>query len=149
MLHSSKRIYSILVIDEARLLSADILQELRILSSFSMDSKNLLTILLCGQEDLLFKLGLSSLEFLANSISVIVKLHGLAQEESFLYIEKRISECGCSTPIFTKAALNAIHQASGGAMRVINTMALASLLKVFMLKQKQVEAEHVQMVLAR
>lgn len=149
MLHSSKRIYSILVIDEAHLLSTDILQELRILSNFSMDSKNLLTILLCGQEDLLFKFGLSSLEFLANSISVIVKLHGLAQEESFSYIEKRISESGCSTPIFTKAALNAIHQASGGTMRVINTMALASLLKVFMLKQKQVEAEHVQMVLAR
>jgi hypothetical protein len=34
-------------------------------------------------------------------------------------------------------------------MRIINTVALASLLKVFMLKQKQVEAEHVQMVLAR
>jgi general secretion pathway protein A len=114
-----------------------------------MDSKNLLTILLCGQEDILLKFGLSSLEFLANSIAVVVKLHGLSQEESFSYIEKRISESGCSTPLFTKAALTAIHQASGGTMRIINTVALASLIKVFMVKQKQVEAEHVQMVLAR
>jgi type II secretory pathway predicted ATPase ExeA len=148
-LHSSKRMYSILVIDEAHLLSTDILQELRLLANFSMDSQNLLTVVLCGQEDLLLKFGLSSLEFLANSISVIVKLQGLAPEESFSYIEKRISESGCSTPLFTKAALNSIHQASGGTMRVINTLALAALLKVFMLKQKQVEAEHVQMVIAR
>ena len=149
LLHSSKRIYSILVIDEAHLLSTDILQELRLLANFSMDSQNLLTVLLCGQEDLLLKFGLSSLEFLANSISVIVKLQGLAMEESFSYIERRISESGCSTPLFTKGALNTIHQASGGTMRVINTLALAALLKAFMLKQKQVEAEHVQMVIAR
>jgi general secretion pathway protein A len=149
LLHSSKRMFSILVIDEAHLLSTDILQELRLLANFSMDSKNLLTVLLCGQEDLLLKFGLSSLEFLANSISVIVRLGGLAPEESFSYVEKRISESGCSTPLFTKAALNAIHLASGGTMRVINTIALASLLKAFMLKQKQVEAEHVQMVIAR
>jgi type II secretory pathway predicted ATPase ExeA len=149
LLHSSKRIYSVLIIDEAHLLSTDILQELRMLSNFAFDSKNLLTILLCGQEDILLKFGLSSLEALANSISVIVKLHGLAPEESFAYIEKRITESGCSSPLFTKAALNAIHQASGGTMRVINTIAQAALMKVFMLKQKQVEAEHVQMVLAR
>jgi Type II secretory pathway, component ExeA (predicted ATPase) len=141
--------YSILVIDEAHLLSTDILQELRLLTNFAMDSQNLLTVLLCGQEDLLLKFGLSSLEFLANSISVIVRLDGLAQEESFSYVEKRISESGCSTPLFTKAALNAIHLASGGTMRTVNTLALASLLKAFMLKQKQVEAEHVQLVIAR
>ena len=149
MLYSSKRICSILIIDEAHLLSTEILQELRLLANFSMDSKNLLTILLCGQEDMLLKFGLSSLEFLANSIAVVVKIHGLTPEESFSYIEKRISESGCSTSLFTKAALNTIHQASGGTMRVINTIALASLMKVFMLKQKQVEAEHVQMVIAR
>jgi hypothetical protein len=34
-------------------------------------------------------------------------------------------------------------------MRTINTLALAALLKAFMLKQKQVEAEHVQMVISR
>jgi len=149
LLHSSKRMYSILVIDEAHLLSTDILQELRLLANFSMDSRNLLTVLLCGQEDLLSKFGLSSLEFLANSISVIVRLQGLPPEESISYVENRISESGCSTPLFTKAALNAIHLASGGTMRVINTLALAALLKSFMLKQKQVEAEHVQMVIAR
>jgi general secretion pathway protein A len=148
-LYSSKRMYSLLVIDEAHLLSTDILQELRLLTNFSMDSKNLLTVLLCGQDDLLLKFGLSSLEFLANSVSVIARLSGLAPEESFSYVEKRVSESGCSTPLFTKAALNAIHMASGGSMRVINTIAIASLLKVFMLKQKQVEAEHVQMVIAR
>ena len=149
LLHSSKRQHSILLIDEAHLLSTDILQELRMLTNFSMDSKSLLTILLCGQEDLLLKFGLAALESLANSISVIVKLSGLTQEESFSYIEKRISESGCATPLFTKSALNCIHQASGGTMRVINTIAFSALMKVFMLKQKQVEAEHIQMVLAR
>jgi type II secretory pathway predicted ATPase ExeA len=149
LLYTSKQIHSVLIIDEAHLLSTEILQELRMLSNFSMDSRSLLTILLCGQEDMLLKFTLSSLEFLANSISVIVKLQGLLQEESFSYIEKRITDSGCSTPLFTKSALTAIHQASGGTMRVINTIALSSLLKVFMLKGKQVEAEHVQMVLSR
>jgi hypothetical protein len=34
-------------------------------------------------------------------------------------------------------------------MRVTNTIAFSALMKIFMLKQKQVEAEHIQMVLAR
>jgi general secretion pathway protein A len=148
-LHSAKRLHSVLVIDEAHLLSTDILQELRMLSNFAMDSKCLLIIILCAQEDLLLKFGLTALESLANSISVIVRLDGLTQEETYSYIEKRISDSGCSTPLFTKSALNAIHLASGGCMRVINTIALSSLNKVYIQKAKQVEAEHVQMAIAR
>jgi type II secretory pathway predicted ATPase ExeA len=149
MLYSSKRTYSLLIIDEAHLLSADVLQELRMLSNFSIDSQNLLTILLCGLEDLTLKFGLSSLEFLANSISVTIKTSGLPLEETFSYVEKRISDCGNSSPLFTKGAVNLIHQASSGAMRLINNIAIASLMKTFHLKQKQVETEHVQMVLSR
>lgn len=148
-LYSSKRQTSILVIDEAHLLSTDILQELRMLSNFVFDSKCFLIVLFCAQEDFLLKMRLASLESLANSISVIVKLEGLAADETCSYIEKRISVSGCSTPLFTKSALNAIHLASGGCMRVINTIALSSLNKVFLQKGKQVEAEHVQMAIAR
>jgi general secretion pathway protein A len=147
--YSSKRMHSVLVIDEAHLLSTDILQELRMLSNFSMDSRCLLIIVLCAQEDLLLKFSLTALESLANSISVVVKLDGLSQEETFSYIEKRISDSGNSTPLFTKSALNAVHLASGGCMRVINTIAMASLNKVFLQKAKQVEAEHVQMAISR
>jgi len=47
----------------------------------------------------------------------------LLSEESFAFIEGRIRHCGNTTPLFTKNALELIHQASGGIMRDISMIA--------------------------
>ncbi len=148
-LNRSSGIHPVLVIDDAHMLCTEILQEIRLVTIFEIDSYNALTVLLCGQETLTRKFGLSILESLANSITFTIKLLNLAKEESFSYIEQRINQVGTSSVLFTKNALALTHQASGGIMRNINTIAQAALVKAFLAKSPQVEVEHVQCVIER
>ncbi|MCD6122320.1 MAG: AAA family ATPase [Spirochaetales bacterium] len=148
-LNKSHHIHPVLLIDEAHLLNNDILKEIRLLTNFEIDSVNALTVLLCGQENLNMKFGLSTLEPLANSITVNIHVESLKKEESFSYIEQRVSCAGSSTALFTKNAITFIHEASGGIIRNINTIANGSLFKAFYSKSSQVEAEHVKAVIQR
>ena len=148
-MHSSSRIHPVLIIDEAHLLNNDILAEIRLLTNFHTDSLNALTVLLCGNEQLPRRFGLSILESLASAITVTISMEPLGKEETFTYIESRLSACGAGPPLITKNALELIHQASGGIMHVVGTITTASLRKAFLAKHQQVEAEHVQSVLQR
>jgi general secretion pathway protein A len=148
-LNRTSKIHPVLIIDEAHLLRNEILSELRLLANFEIDSYNALTILLCGQDSLNLKFGLTTLESLANSITVNVPLDSLKEEETYSYLEQRVKAMGAGIPLFTKSAMKFIHQASGGILRGINRIATASLFKVYNEKGQQVEAEHVKMVISR
>ena len=148
-LNRSSHLHPILVLDDAHLLSTEILQELRLLTNFEIDSYNALTVLLCGQQSLSKKFGLSQLEPLTNSITVTTHLSALPTEESFSYVEQRLSRVGAHAGLFTKNALSLIHQASGGIMRSLNTIAHGALNAAYLSKSPQVEAEHVQRVIQR
>lgn len=148
-MRNSSHIHPVLIIDESHLLNNDILAEIRMLTNFNLDSLNALTILLCGNEHLPRRFGLSILEPLASSITISISVEALPKEETFTYIENRLSACGAATPLFTKNALELIHQASAGFMRAIGTIATSSLWKAFLAKNEQVEAEHVQSVIQR
>lgn len=131
-MNQTNNVHPILIIDEADKLGNDILQEIRLIANFNYDSYDAITILLCGQENLLQKFGLSILESLANSITVTVRMNTLKKEETFSYIEQRIGDVSPGNPIFTKPAMNLIHNASGGVMRVINNMGEHSLIKAYL-----------------
>lgn len=148
-LATASHVHPVLAIDEAHLLSNDILAEIRLLTNFHMDSLNALTVILCGNETLTRKFGLSVLESLATSITVSITVESLSAEESASYIEGRICACGQKAPLFTKNAMTLIHQASGGILRTIGSIATAALLKAFLANSKQVEPEHVQSVIQR
>jgi type II secretory pathway predicted ATPase ExeA len=148
-LNKSNRIHPILIIDEAHLLDYSILQEIRLLTNFEIDSYSGLTVIFCGQESFNLKLGLTILEPLANSVTFSFNIDSLNKDETFSYIEKRIIDSGCSNPLFTKGALTLIHQASGGVIRTINAIANSSLIKAYYTKSASVEVEHVNSVINR
>jgi type II secretory pathway predicted ATPase ExeA len=148
-LHTSHKIHPVLLLDEAHLLSHDILQEIRMLTNFEIDSVNALTVLLCGQESLNMAFGLSMLESLANAITINIRLGSLPAEEVFAYVEKRIADCGNSSVLFSKPAMTLIHQASGGVFRSIGIIAWAAMHKAYLQKSAKVEAEHVKAVIER
>jgi type II secretory pathway predicted ATPase ExeA len=74
------------------------------LTNFRLDSLNALTVILCGNETLTRTFGLSVLESLATSITITISVESLTAEESFSYIEGRLSACGQKTPLFNKNA---------------------------------------------
>lgn len=148
-LNKSNKIHPVLLIDETHHLDNEILKEIRLFTNFEIDSYNALTVLLCGLENISSRFGLSSLEPLANSITITIHVDSLPKEETFSYIEQRLSNCGNNNSLFTKNALALTHQVSGGIMRNINTIAHAALVNAYMKKSAQVEAEHVKAVIER
>ncbi len=148
-MNNTSHIHPVLLVDEAHLLNNDILAEFRLLTNYQIDSMNALSIILCGAESLNRKFGLSMLESLANSITITISVESLVKEETFTYIESRLSSCGAKTPLLTKPAMELIHQAAGGILRTIGTIANAALMKAYMAKTQQVEAEHVHAVIQR
>jgi type II secretory pathway predicted ATPase ExeA len=148
-MNQTNHIHPILIIDEADKLGNHILQEIRLIANFNYDSYDAITILLCGQENLLQKLGLSILESLANAVTVTVRINTLKREETYSYIEQRVNDVSEGNPIFTQSAMNLIHNASGGVMRVINNMGEHALIKAYLSGSATVEKEHVQAILSR
>jgi type II secretory pathway predicted ATPase ExeA len=145
-LNDQQRIHPVIFIDEAHSLSSDTLKEIRMLTNFDYDSKNACTILLCGHSDLRTKLKLNVFTSLSNSITYSILLDTLPAEETFAYIESRISAVGGKSSLFTKSALKLIHDISGGVLRTSGNAAWRSMIKAFQLQARQVEKEHVQMV---
>ena len=148
-LNNSSHVHPVLLIDEAHLLSTEILSEIRLLTNFHVDSFNALTVILCGSEHLTRKFGLSVLEALASSITVTIAVDTLSADESATFLDSRLRACGATTPIFTKSALTLLHQASGGTLRTLGIIANSTLLQAYVARSPQVETEHVQQVIQR
>src|SRR3972149_61596 len=104
-LGAASHLHPVLLLDEAHLLSNDILIEIRLLTNFHLDSLNALTVILCGNETLSRRLGLSILESLAGSITITISVDTLPPEESISHITTRMRAYGYKAPVFTSNAM--------------------------------------------
>ena len=75
------KIRPILIIDEAQYLRNDVLENLRLLTNYEMDSQNRLCMIFVGQAELRRRLSLSVHEPLAQRLVVRYHISGLAREE--------------------------------------------------------------------
>ena len=148
-LNDQQRIHPVIFIDEAHALSSDTLKEIRMLTNFDYDSKNACTLILCGHSELRNKLKLNIFTSLANSITYSIRLDALPAEETFNFIENRISSVAGNPSLFTQNAMKLIHDISGGILRSTASIAWQALIKAFSNQSQQVEKEHVQMVIER
>lgn len=126
-LNDSQRIQPILILDEVHLVKNTLLEQLRILTNFAMDSRELLTTILIGQPHFLGKLSLNINLPLKQRISYLVKLPALSATETASYITHRLKIAGIKHPVFSPEALNALYQASTGLPRQINRIAFTAL----------------------
>ena len=138
----------VLMLDEAQNLSADSLEQVRLLTNLETATQKLLQIILLGQPELNAMLAKPELRQLAQRITARYHLDALDALESACYIEHRLFIAGgesaaFSAKIFTPAALRALHQISGGIPRVLNVLADHSLLAGFAENARQVDAKMV------
>jgi general secretion pathway protein A len=126
--HSGEK--SLLILDEAQDLNMETLEEVRLLSNFESNHKRILQIFLIGQEELERKLAHQSLRQFRERVSLRYKLRKLAREETYRYIAHRLAVAGRQTnkAIFTKEAIDEIHNISMGIPRRINIIGENSLL---------------------
>ena len=118
----------ILTIDEAHFLSPHVLQELRVLLNFQMDSTAPLALILTGHTELRRKLLLRPLDAIRQRVTLAYQLPPLTPAETAGYIDHHLRGVGVERPVFTEAALKAAHDWSQGVPRRINHWARACLM---------------------
>jgi len=142
-LSSEVRARPVLVVDEAHHLRPELLEDLRLLTNYQMDSENRLCLLLIGQPELRRRLGLSVYEALSQRIVVRYHMPGLTRDELGAYLAHLLRRAGTELPLFDPSAQEAIFQASAGLPRRANSIAHHALLAAALGKSRAVTAEHV------
>ncbi|MEW8625392.1 MAG: AAA family ATPase [Candidatus Thiodiazotropha sp.] len=125
----SKR--TVLIVDEAQNLEAQVLEELRLLSNINADKHQVLQIILVGQPQLRSMLSHEDFLQFQQRVSIDYHLSALDEKETRAYIFHRTRSAGRSKPLFTKGASQLIYRASQGIPRVINTICDAALVYGF------------------
>lgn len=138
------KIQTVLILDEAQNLRNDVLEELRLLTNYAMDSENRLCLLLSGQSELRRRLQMAVHEPLNQRIVVRFHLPGLTRDEMPQYLNHLTRRAGCELPLFEPAAIEAVFQATKGLPRKVGMLAHHSLLAAALDKAKTVSDEHVQ-----
>lgn len=123
-----KRITPVFVIDEANYLNTSVLNDLKLLFNFEMDSRDRAVILLAGQTQLNSILSLNAHEALRQRFIMNYNMEGLSREEGRAYISGKLNGAGCRQAVFDDAAIEAVLNASNGVPRVINRLCDSCLL---------------------
>jgi len=127
----AKGINTLLIIDEAQHLEAEVLEQLRLLTNLETNTKKLLQVILIGQPELQQLLKRRDLRQLAQRITARYHLLPLNEQESSLYIKHRLSVADCHRALFNKAALVTIHKLSQGIPRLINLICHSALMEAY------------------
>lgn len=115
-----KGIKTLLLIDEAQHLSADVLEQLRLLTNLETESQKLLRVLLIGQPELQYKLQTEELRQLAQRITGRYHLLPLTTDEVAQYIQFRLHVAGGQYEVFHPKAVKLIAKHTQGVPRLIN-----------------------------
>jgi general secretion pathway protein A len=132
-----------IVVDEAHLLRMEVFAELHTITQFDNDSKNLFSLVLAGQPNLLEKMTYRSSAPLASRVVARTHLSHLNQDQMGVYLEHHLGVCGIKKQLFSEQAITAIYQGSGGILRKSNLLARGGLIAAAMEKETVVSAEHI------
>jgi general secretion pathway protein A len=146
-LGTEARTRPVLILDEAHGLRSDVLEEMRLLTNYAMDSQNRLCLLFCGQTELRRRLGMAVHEALNQRIVMRHHLSPLTREETGAYLTHLLRRAGTELPLFEPAAVEALFQASKGLPRKLNLLAHHSLIATAVAKARTVTADHVAVAL--
>jgi type II secretory pathway predicted ATPase ExeA len=113
-----------LIIDEAQSASSALLEEVRLLANIETDSEKLVSLVIAGQPEIAERLNQPSLRQLKQRVALRCDLRPLRLEETFTYVALRIKAAGgIATHVFTREAVELIHERSHGSPRTINVIA--------------------------
>lgn len=137
----------VLIIDEAQDLSAELLEEIRLLTNLETSTEKLLQIILSGQPELEEKLKHPELRQLRQRITIRTRTYPLVYEETSAYIAQRLAIAGANgTAIFSPEAIEGVHKYSRGIPRVINLICEHSLISAFVEQERPISLKTIETV---
>ena len=121
---------ALLIVDEAHLIPGRAtLEEIRLLTNFQLDDRNLVAVVLVGQPELRARLEKKAFRPLTQRIGADFHLRALDAAEAAGYVRHRLTVAGGAPDLFSAAAIDRLHQASAGIPRVLNHLATQALLE--------------------
>lgn len=136
-----------LVIDEAQSLSDELLEEVRLLANLETTTEKLLPLVLAGQPELAPRLDGPALRALKQRVALRCEIAPFQVADTAGYIANRIRTAGgVESRLFTRLAVELVHEASGGVPRTINVLCDNALVSGLALRRQPVDAEIVREV---
>ncbi len=127
-----ERCCPVVLIDEAQMIPhREIFDEIRLLTNFQLDDRNLLSVIVMGQPELRRTLAEPIYEPFRQRIAISYHLAPLSLEETMEYLDFRMEVAGGCAGIFSPDAVQRIYEFSGGVPRRINVIATNALLEGF------------------
>jgi putative secretion ATPase (PEP-CTERM system associated) len=130
---------ALLIVDEAQNLTAQAMEELRMLSNFQLEQRSLLQSFLIGQPELRELMRAPSMRQLRQRITASYHLGPMEEAETRAYIEHRLTHVGWKgDPSFEDQSFAMIHKATNGIPRRINSLCNRLLLGVYLAEEHRI-----------
>jgi general secretion pathway protein A len=123
--------HTVLIIDEAQNLSAEVLEQMRLLTNLETNERKLLQIILLGQPELGLMLERPELRQLSQRVVARYHLGSLTRQEVAAYVRHRLEISGTQRQLFPAALMGRVYRLSGGVPRVINVLCDRALLGTY------------------
>ena len=133
----------LLIIDEAQGISANLLEEIRLLSNLEAEYTRLLNIFFVGQNEFIDILQKYENRALRQRVTIRYHIDPLTLNETAAYIRHRLEVSGTTAPIFDSGAIDEIYFFSGGYPRLINIMCDHALLTGYVREVRTINANHI------
>lgn len=143
-LASQHKLRVIIVLDEAQLLSIQVLEQLHILMNFEKDSKPWLSLILIGLPELRETLKRNVLASLTARVPIRIHIPPMDVDQVKLYIRHRMNTAGCRRDVFSDDALLLMSKATNGIMRRLDVLGNQCLVTALKTKSNIVDAAVVQ-----
>lgn len=113
----------LLIVDEAQNLSAEMLEEIRLLSNLETPTSKLIQIMLVGQPELQDLVDQPELRQLRQRIALRHHLRPFDAAEVAEYVQERLAKAGYTgRGIFKRKAIKELYEITGGTPRMINNI---------------------------
>jgi len=133
---------SLLIVDEAHLLTPELLEEIRLLSNTDTYREKLLQVVLCGQPELTLLLQRREMRALQQRITQYCSLRALTLPEIRSYVAERLHAAGLRGPSpFATTAIETVHRFSHGVPRLINQVCDTALSLGFASRREVVQSD--------
>jgi len=131
--------HTVLIVDEAQNLSAEVLEQMRLLTNLETAQRKLLQIILLGQPELAEILERPGLQQLAQRIVARYHLGSLSKPEVAAYVQHRLEVSGAQRKLFPEALMGRLYRLSKGVPRIINVLCDRALLGAYTQGKERVD----------
>ncbi|MFN4129665.1 MAG: ExeA family protein [Paracoccaceae bacterium] len=137
----------VLIFDEAQNLGRKALEELRMFTNINSGTDVLLQLVLVGQPELRDIVHRPDMRQFAQRVASSFHLSAMDRDTVRAYVDHRLKRVGMKRRIFDDAAIDLVHQATGGVPRLVNQLCDLAMVYAFSSGKKRVIEMHVRQVL--